>query len=672
MLGRLELDDETFDEIFEYYKKKIPQIYRQWTDFNMHDPGITFLELLSWMKEMQQFYLDQIGPEHYRTFLKLIGMKQRRKEPVQTFAVLSQIERDFYLPKNSRIYAGDILFETVEERHFSLNRLLLVSSDIEKKRGKGAKVILQFEHPFPKEKYHRVYFQIAEPVKGKRQPVREGFLPFIQWKLEVIKEGKRIPCKILRDETYGLLYSGEIHFLFQEEQGKEIQPKPEQETGMTLCFTIENGKYDMVPSIRSVEWNTVPVRQTVTRSICEKTVSTDGQRIHLNSRLACHGKIELYKEEEGIWYLVEAAEKEMGPDGIMIRLKNKIVKNAVLYAVMYETGFEAERSFEMDGFPFQKIKLEDTELLQNGIGVIVEHPLKKGCFEPYQRVEDFHNSGPKDRHYVFDEEQGCLYFGDCERGMAPKGILKIICYISSKGLKGNIKEHQLKLFEDGTTPARVTNYENTSSGADKESIEECFQRFIRERAQTERAVTMEDYENLVRRTPGLRIHKVKATTSFHAANGEYQAADNTVYIVVKPYSDEPMPKLDSGYEKNIRNMLEPRRMLGTKIQILSPEYVGIYLLTEVVCKSHYKDAKERIEQTITKYFEEELMDFGITLVYGKLYGLIESLDCVVAIKSLSLHAQGKGVLRSPNGDYQMPPNALLYLKSADFIVTVSE
>ena len=95
MFGQLKLDDETFDEIFEYHKRKIPQINRKWTDFNEHDPGITFLELLSWMKELQQFHLDQIGIENYKMFLKLIGMKQRKKQAVRTVAGLYEIEKEY-------------------------------------------------------------------------------------------------------------------------------------------------------------------------------------------------------------------------------------------------------------------------------------------------------------------------------------------------------------------------------------------------------------------------------------------------------------------------------------------------------------------------------------------------------------------------------------------------
>ena len=671
MFGQLKLDDETFDEIFEYHKRKSPQIDRKWTDFNEHDPGITFLELLSWMKELQQFHLDQIGIENYKMFLKLIGMKQRKKQAVRTVAGLYEIEKEFSLPKNSRIYAGDIIFETIEERRFAPNRLLSVSSDLDEKPCQGGQVLLRFAHAFPKETCHRLYFQMAEPKEGKRQPVKEGFLPLIQWRLEARMDGKIFSCKILKDETHGLLYSGEIQFILEglEESGQAEA----SETEMQLCFIIESGEYDIAPVIQAVEWNSILVEQTETRSTYEKvSVLEDRKTVYLNSRMARQGKLEFYREKEGIWYLTEIEQREILSDRVRILLKEGVEETETLYAVMYEADFEAERSYEMDGFPFQQIRLENTELLQDQMEILVTCPFQKNRFERYQRVENFYHSSPEDRHFVFDEEQGCLFFGDCERGIAPKGELKIIRFTSSKGLKGNIKEHQLKFFEDGTVPAKVTNFEDTSSGADKESIEECFCRFMQEGMQTERAVTMEDYENLVRQTPGLLIHKVKATTSFLKRSWENQTADNTVYLVVKPYAKEAMPKLSRGYEQNIRNMLEKKRMIGTRIQILSPEYVGIYLFAEIVCKAHYKNGKEQIEEAVRTYFSEELLDFGKTLVYGKVYGLIECLTCVERMDNLSIHAQGKGVLRKPNGDYQMPVHALIYLESMDFSISWSK
>ena len=47
MLPEMQLDDQSFEEIVRGARKKIARIYPEWTDYNEHDPGITFLELLA-------------------------------------------------------------------------------------------------------------------------------------------------------------------------------------------------------------------------------------------------------------------------------------------------------------------------------------------------------------------------------------------------------------------------------------------------------------------------------------------------------------------------------------------------------------------------------------------------------------------------------------------------
>lgn len=271
---------------------------------------------------------------------------------------------------------------------------------------------------------------------------------------------------------------------------------------------------------------------------------------------------------------------------------------------------------------------------------------------------------------MLDEERGFLVFGDCECGMAPKGNMRIIRHITSQGQQGNIKKNQLKQFEDATIPVTVTNLEDISNGTDKESVDACFERFQEIDEHLERAVTMKDYEKLVYSTPGLFIHKVKAVP-YHLQK-EGVKWDNTVTIIVKPFSYEEMPRLSSGYEKNIRKTLEGKRILGTKIQILSPDYVGIHVFAEMVSKPHYKNVRETVENAVRQYFSQELFEFGNTLVYGKLYGMLESLDCIFMVRNLSVQAQGKGISISANGDYQMPVNAMLYLKEMDFSIVLMQ
>ena len=57
MIPMPNLDDEYFSDINENAKNMISQICPEWTDYNSHDAGITFIELFSWFKEMQQNHI---------------------------------------------------------------------------------------------------------------------------------------------------------------------------------------------------------------------------------------------------------------------------------------------------------------------------------------------------------------------------------------------------------------------------------------------------------------------------------------------------------------------------------------------------------------------------------------------------------------------------------------
>ncbi|HMJ24703.1 MAG TPA: putative baseplate assembly protein [Pyrinomonadaceae bacterium] len=93
-LPQPKLDDKTFDVLVEESTKLIPRYAPEWTDHNRHDPGITLIELFAWLTEMQQFYLDAIGPESYLKFLKLLGVKP---EP----AAAARTEINFRVPMST-------------------------------------------------------------------------------------------------------------------------------------------------------------------------------------------------------------------------------------------------------------------------------------------------------------------------------------------------------------------------------------------------------------------------------------------------------------------------------------------------------------------------------------------------------------------------------------------
>ena len=83
MIPTIRLDEENFQEIFETARKRIPLLYSEWTNFNENDSGIALLELFSWLKEVQEFHLNQVGLEHESVYLKLLGIERKEICPAR-------------------------------------------------------------------------------------------------------------------------------------------------------------------------------------------------------------------------------------------------------------------------------------------------------------------------------------------------------------------------------------------------------------------------------------------------------------------------------------------------------------------------------------------------------------------------------------------------------------
>jgi len=70
------LDDKTYAQLVEEARKRIPIYAPRWTDHNIHDPGITLMELFAWLTEMQIYRLNKITDASYREFFQLANQTQ--------------------------------------------------------------------------------------------------------------------------------------------------------------------------------------------------------------------------------------------------------------------------------------------------------------------------------------------------------------------------------------------------------------------------------------------------------------------------------------------------------------------------------------------------------------------------------------------------------------------
>ena len=69
-----DLDDISFDDLMKEARALIPVYDKEWTNYNPSDPGITLLELFSWLCELVIYRINQVPDVNYGKFLKLLAV----------------------------------------------------------------------------------------------------------------------------------------------------------------------------------------------------------------------------------------------------------------------------------------------------------------------------------------------------------------------------------------------------------------------------------------------------------------------------------------------------------------------------------------------------------------------------------------------------------------------
>lgn len=96
MIPTPKLDDRTYADIIAEAIRLIPRYCPEWTNHNPSDPGITILELCSWMTELILYRLNKVPEKNYLTFLDMLGIKLQAAQPARallTFKLAEGVER---------------------------------------------------------------------------------------------------------------------------------------------------------------------------------------------------------------------------------------------------------------------------------------------------------------------------------------------------------------------------------------------------------------------------------------------------------------------------------------------------------------------------------------------------------------------------------------------------
>lgn len=696
MLSEIMLDDEYFVEIAERARAQITDIAPYWTDHNVHDPGITILELFAWMKEMQQFHMDQIGDKHRSAYLRLLGVTPFTKKAAEAVVRMDGVKYPVFFPQGSRFFARDICFEAVtpismgaeeitrlcackkghtpafvvrphEQPEWECDSSVRRESDMHfpafgEHPEKGSALWMELNGALKPHVTYTLRIRLSENGAFQRNPIgkNDAFYPLSELSL-------RYPCtrgersaEIVEDTTNGLLESGTLRF----RMGQEMLPENGKDY---LRLVLERCEYDMPPMLAGISLHEQTVVQQRTIAEYHDGRLFGKEPIRLCTYLAMTGDFVLFRREGRIFIPYDGrVEKKISDEAAFFFLPDREEKEDFEYRVICceAGGKEALTIGEGSGLPDQTYEPGISGLCAEGMCIMMETVKGSGRYLSAELCDDLMQAGALDAVFFYEEDHGSIHFGDCDHGIAPEGNLLFAAARSSLGPGGNVKEGSIRRFMDGERGIVVENRYPAAGGRNAETISESRDRLLKTQTQPARAVTNEDFERIVRNTPGLMIESARVILPAVTEERRRDSGpgEECVTLVVKPCSAEITAHLSEAYRKNILRALEPKRMLGTRLNVLSPEYFGISVFAEIIAAGQERTARSRIEEAVADFFREIRAVFGVSVRVSAVYGKIQVLDVVTEVSSLSLYAQGKGIRRSKSGNLILPSNGLPYLK----------
>ncbi|MFN0095931.1 MAG: putative baseplate assembly protein [Dehalococcoidia bacterium] len=545
------LDDRTFQDFVNETKALIPQYAPEWTDHNVHDPGVTLIELFSYLAESLLYRLNRVPEKNYLRFLDLLGIRLKDAVPARTtitFRLSAAQPAPLTIPRGTEVAtvrtgeAPAISFATDRDLVLfppTLRQMLSSFDDTnyldltERLRSEGDYFQAFQAAPIPGD---ALYLGFAENLSAHIANVDidcevEGIGvdpldPPLSWEAWCGNVRSWVRCEVERDDTGGLNTTGGVTLLLPD--GME----PRALAGQT-CYWVRVRVVQARP--RQPAYSSSPRINTVGPSV--------------------------------LGGYTEASHAAALPDIVLGRA----------------TGVPGE-TFELPGAPLLPRRADEH--------VEVQEEREDGPhWVAWQEVPSFRGSNPSDRHYQVDGVTGTVSFGPTIR--QPEGgdrafgarlergqMLRMTRYRVGGGVAGNVGANTLTVLKSSIPfVATVTNRQPATGGLDPETVDAAKFRAPAEIRSRDRAVTVEDYEFLAHEASRI-VARAKCIQVRQDSSGGNVPPGMVELLIVPLLPDDHERTVESLQPSqelltDVREYLDERRLLGTQLVVDGPAYIGV-------------------------------------------------------------------------------------------------
>ena len=636
------LDDRTFQDLVNETKRLIPRYCPEWTDHNVSDPGVTMIELFSYMVDLLLYRINRVPVRNYIKWLEMLGVRLEPPRPAQsdiTFYLTGPQPAPVTIPLGTEI--ATVRTESQEAIGFATEFdltiyvptlfQLLVNRDgytyhdyTPALRNPTLNIGIFQDPPQPND---AIYYGFHEELRGHIlrmdiDSMTEGIGvnpkdPPISWEYWDGPAQAWLPMSVESDGTGGLNRPGEVvlHVPFGA-RSRDLDGR--------VAFWIRTRA--TAPRRDQPGYSAAPrIRRITTESLGGTVPASQVQRI------------------------------------------------------------EGEILGRSTGKPGQEWQLNNPPVLARAPGETLEVEGDNGHFVTWTEVDDFGQSGPGDLHYTLDSLSGILRFGPVIRdaggrevhygAFPPEGrVLRMSGYRTGGGVRGNVGRSTITVLKSSIPyVAGVTNSTPALGGDDAESLQMAMLRgpsMLRARS---RAVTCDDFEFLAKQASSevARARCVPPTAEQVMAG---RGIIRVLLVPDTPIRDEeiPLPELLLSPQTQLVIMayLDERRMVTSQVQIDTPEYRLVSV--DVTVGAHKRSPKEGLKSEIERALYRFInpvhggpdgagWPWDRNLFASEVTALVHSIDGVEHVENVSLSVADMvtGARTPVEGIVPCPPNGML-------------
>ncbi len=590
-LNNVILDDKRWATIVEEARLLIPSFSREWTDHNVHDPGITFLELFAWLEEMQRYRLNRTSSAIRDRFFVMAGVQLKGAQPAT--AVVEFVAPEISSEEHIRVPDGtplvitghpELVYETAGDSYLVASTIAAVETragrrEIDRTAAEhdrpghfdafgtdprpGDGLSITFARPVSAPElsiFFRAFDADLSPVIAGRLPI-----PSVQLRWEYSSAPDSwTTLTVLRDTTAALTLSGFVVF---ENPGASIH---------AIRATVAGGHYEIPPRLAAIRLNALEVRQ------------------------------------------IGRAAPDLEPG----------------------TGLPDQQR-RLDPVPLR----EETPVIQVG-------PV--GAEEDWSPVADLSASEPGSKHYTFDPATGDVLFGNGLNGFVPPKDHRIVVkpYRYTLGARGNLSAGvNWRLTAPPAASLWVgTNPVPAAGGSDAELPEDTELRARATFRKSNRAVTADDIQALAIGTPGIRVARAKALPGWSPLH-PCTSSPEVVTVVVLPAT---RPDLDAqaaspGFLATVNRHLQGARLVASRVIVIGPEFVALSFAAKVTLKKTAVQARVRrdIEKSLREFVNPQKWPFGRNVFPSEIHQLLAGVAGVAFASQVRINGSPSEFAFSP-------------------------